>query len=124
MRALQAAGMGGKDLQTVDEVAKALKEMGKEGAYRDPQGIQQLMQTSLEKLKKFEFDMRKKLDTTNDQLFLSGAEEVPSNFKSLVDEYTRQLGKSGAAPPKAATKPGTGGTTPPPAKPGRGGGGK
>jgi aspartate/methionine/tyrosine aminotransferase len=119
MRALQAAGASGKDLQTIDEVAKALREMGKESAYKDPQGMQQLMQTTLDKMKKFEFDMRKKLDTTNDQLFLSGAEEVPSNFQGLVQEYSRALGKNGAAPAKSQTKPTT---TTPPAKPGRGGG--
>jgi hypothetical protein len=119
MRALQAAGMGGKDLQAVDEVARALKEMSKETAYKDPLGMQQLMQTTLDKMKKVEFDMRKRLDTTNDQLFLSGSEEVPSNFKSLVDDYTKALGKSGAAPKPSSVKPPS---TTPPAKPGRGGG--
>jgi hypothetical protein len=121
MRALQAAGASQKDVQTVDEIAKALKELGKESAYKDPQGIQQLMSTTLDKMKKFEFDLRKKLDTTNDSLFLSGPDEVPTNFNTLVEDYRRALGKNGVAPPKAAApKP----TTPPATtKPGRSGGG-
>ncbi len=91
--------------------------MSKDNAYKDPLGMQQLLTTTLDKMKKVEFDMRKRLDTTNDQLFLSGADEVPSNFKSLVDDYTKALGKSGAAPKSSVKPPAT-----PPAKPGRGGG--
>jgi len=119
MRALQQAGANGKELQAVDDVAKALKEMSKDNAYKDPLGMQQLMAATLDKMKKVEWDMRKRLDTTNDQLFLAGSEEVPSNFKSLVNEYSKQLGKSGAAPKSPVKPPVT-----PPAKPGRGGGGK
>jgi len=76
------------------------------------------MATTLSKLQKFERDFRQRVDTTSDQLFLAGSEEVPANYKSLIEEYSKALGKSGVAAPKPPTKP----ATPPPAKPGRGGG--
>ena len=116
-RMLQQAGGTQRDQQVLNEVANALQGMSKEGAYHDPLGMQQLMSTTLDKLRKFDLDLRKRLDTSNDQLFLSGSEDVPAGFKSLVDEYSKALSKSGAAAPKASTAPAV-----PPA-PKRGGGG-
>ena len=39
--------------------------------------------------------MRKKVDTTNEQLFLSGSDEVPPKYKELIQEYHRALSKKG-----------------------------
>jgi hypothetical protein len=112
---MQAAGLAGRDLATVDEVIKALRELEGDRPYRDPVGLQTLQGQVLDKMQKIEFDLRKRVDTTNDSLYLSGSEDVPPTFRNLVEEYSRRLAK----------KPTGGGTTPapppPPAKPGRGG---
>jgi hypothetical protein len=112
---MQQAGMAGRDLASVDEVIKTLRELEGERPYRDPNGLQALQGQVLDKMQKIEFDLRKRVDTTNDQLYLSGSEDVPPTFRSQVEEYSRRLSK----------KPAGGGTQPqppPPAKPGRGGG--
>ena len=56
-------------------------------------GLQQLTATALDKLKKFDLDLRKRTDTTSNQLFLSGAEEAPAAYRPQVDEYYRALSK-------------------------------
>ena len=94
-RQLQQAGMNGKDLQPIDDVVKALRALDSEKLNADPRGVSELSATALDKMKKLEFDLRKRVDTTNDQLYLSGADDVPSSFKSLVEQYYRSLSKKG-----------------------------
>ena len=91
-QALQAAGVPAKDL---DEVARQLRALDNDAAFRDPLGVQELTNAALETLKKFEFDLRKKLDKSSNTLFLSGNEEIPANFKNLVEEYYKSLAKKG-----------------------------
>jgi hypothetical protein len=91
-QALQAAGVDARDL---DEVVRQLRQLDSETAFGDPLGVQELTTAALEKLKKFEFDLRKKLDTTSNALFLNGNEEIPANFRNLVEEYYKSLAKKG-----------------------------
>ena len=58
----------------------------------DPQGLRQL-QAAVDHLKKFEFDLRKKIGADNQQLFLSGSDEVPAGFRQAIEEYYRALAK-------------------------------
>jgi hypothetical protein len=90
-RALQQGGVDGKDLQPVDEVVKALRALGDEKSYTNPQNLQQLLSTASDRFKALEFELRKRMDTTNEQLFLSGSDEVPPNFRALIDQYYRTL---------------------------------
>jgi hypothetical protein len=94
-RQLQQAGVNARDLVPVDEVVKALRALGDEKAYNNPTGLQDLYATALDKFKKLEYDLRKRTDTSNQQLYLSGSEDVPPNFKALIDEYYRALSKKG-----------------------------
>lgn len=91
-QALQQAGVDARDL---DEVVRQLRQLDNENAFGDPLGVQELTTAALEKLKKFEFDLRKKLDTTSNALFLNGNEEIPANFRNLVEEYYKSLAKKG-----------------------------
>ena len=52
-----------------------------------------LFTTAVDRFKALEFELRKRLDTTNEQLYLSGSEDVPPNFRSLIEEYSRLLSK-------------------------------
>jgi hypothetical protein len=38
-------------------------------------------------------NLRQRLDTGNNQLFLSGSEDVPPQFKSQIEDYYRRLAK-------------------------------
>jgi len=94
-RQLQQAGIAARELQPVDEVVKALRALGDEKNYSDPQGLQQLFSTAMERFKALDFEIRKRVDTTSEQLFLSGSEDVPASFRALIDEYYRTLSKKG-----------------------------
>ena len=91
-RQLQGAGVDPKNLQSIDEVVKGLRSLDNDRAYADTKGLQTEAQ-ALDTLKKVEYDMRRKLDTSNQQLFLSGSDEVPAKYKDLVDQYYRALSK-------------------------------
>ena len=42
-------------------------------------------------MKKLEFDLRKKLGSDNNQLSLSGSDEVPPAFRQAIEEYYKKL---------------------------------
>ena len=63
----------------MDEVLRALREMSSEEQVKaNPAGLQALSSAALDKMKKLEFDLRKRADTTSDEMFLSGADEAPT----------------------------------------------
>lgn len=102
-RQLAQSGGTQQDLRNVDEVIKALQALKGDGVNANPSGLQELSAAALDKMKKLEFDLRKRTDTTSDDMFLSGADEAPTKYRPLVDEYFRALSK-GTPAPKAAGK--------------------
>jgi hypothetical protein len=92
-RQLQGSGGTQNDLRAVDDVLKALRALESSTNLGDPVEMQQLSAVALDRLKKLEFDLRKRVDTTNSELFLSGSEEVPAKYRDPVAEYYRQLVK-------------------------------
>jgi hypothetical protein len=94
-RQLQQAGIAPKDLTPVDDVVKALQALGNEKNLQNPSGLQELYQTAVQRFKTLEFEIRKRVDTTSEQLFLYGSEDVPASFRSLIEEYYRTLSKKG-----------------------------
>jgi hypothetical protein len=99
-RQLRSSGADQGTVRSVDEVARALREMGGNGGPGDRRSLEQLTAQALEKLAGVEFGLRKKLDNSNQQLFLSGSEEIAPQFKKPVADYYRDLSKrtaSGAA---------------------------
>ena len=94
---LQRAGVQAKDFKPVDDVIKALQNMTNEKNLQNPKGLQDLYSTAVEKFKMLEFEMRKRVDTTNEQLFLSGSDDVPPAFRSLIEQYYRSLNKKPTA---------------------------
>lgn len=89
---LQQSGVPANDL---DDVVRLLRQLSGDYAGRDPLGMQELTASALETLKKFEFELRKKLDQSSNALYLNGNEEIPSSFRDLVQEYYRSLAKKG-----------------------------
>ena len=92
---LQQAGVPPKDLAPVDDVVKALRALGDEKNLKNPAGLNELYQTALQKFKALEFEIRKRVDTSSEQLFLSGSEDLPPSFRTLIEEYSRALSKKG-----------------------------
>ncbi len=56
----------------------------------------------MDKMKKFEFSLRRKVDGGNEALGLSGADQVPEGFRQAIEEYYRSLAKKtpSAQPPQ------------------------
>jgi len=65
-----------------------------------PTGLDQLTAAALDRMKKLEFDLRQRTDTTSDQLYLAGRDDAPVRYRPLVDEYFQALSQQqqGAAP--------------------------
>jgi hypothetical protein len=93
-RVLRGSGATQQELQSLDEVGRALQQLSDAGRYGNPGNLQQLSQAALEKMRTLDFNIRKRIDTTNDQLFLSGAENAPANFQSAVSDYFKKLSQA------------------------------
>ena len=67
--------------------------MDSDAAFTDGNSLALQQQQALDKLKKFEFGLRRKADGGGQQLSLSGSDEVPSGFRQAIEEYYRALAK-------------------------------
>jgi hypothetical protein len=85
---LLASGVNPGDL---DAVMRDLRQGQQQSVYNDPAALAKLQSAALERLKQFEFNLRKKLETGNDSLALSGSDEVPAGFRQAIEEYYRSL---------------------------------
>jgi hypothetical protein len=114
---MRAAGADGQSVRSVDDVVKGLRDVGAERGPGNSQAIAAALDQALSKMQKVEYDLRKKVDTGNEQLFLSGSDEVPSQYRPAVESYYRALSKKNGGQPAPAPA-----STTTPAKPkGRGG---
>jgi hypothetical protein len=89
-RQLQASGLNPREL---DDIIRDLQRFDSEHAYTDPKSLEQLHAAAIDKLKKFEFSLRRKADAGNDSLSLSGSDQVPDGFRQAIEEYYRSLAK-------------------------------
>ena len=48
-------------------------------------------------IKRFEYTLRRRLDANASQVFLSGTDDVPEQYRKLVEQYYRSLSKKAAA---------------------------
>ena len=56
-------------------------------------------------VKRFEYSLRRKVEGNSNQVLLSGSDEVPDQFRKLVEQYYRSLSKAPDKPgDKAADK--------------------
>jgi len=93
-------------MRSVDDVVKGLRDIGSDRGAGNSQAIASALDQALSKLQKVEYDLRKKVDSGNEQLFLSGQDEVPSQYKKAVEDYSRALSKkSGSPAPAPSTAP-------------------
>ena len=71
-----------------------MRELDDLRRYRDPEVIAGLQTFVLEELKRFEYRLRREIDEENEDLFLAGSEEMPDEFRDLVEEYFRSLSEN------------------------------
>jgi len=87
--ALEQEGIGAPRL---DEVIGDLRRLERQRDFGDPRGLAALQQEVIQDLKEFEYALRRQLAGGDDRdLLLSGSDDVPSEYRELVEEYYRSL---------------------------------
>jgi hypothetical protein len=82
----------GRDTAPLGEVVRGLRELQGEGARASPEQLARIQAEVAETMKAYEFALRRALlGDSREKLFLSGSDEVPEGFRSLVEEYYRRL---------------------------------
>ena len=77
----------------LDEILKRLRELEDGRNYRDANELLRLQEQVAEGLKRFEYGLRRKVGDEADRALVSGSDEVPQEFRKLVEEYYRSLSK-------------------------------
>jgi hypothetical protein len=83
----------GVDTRQLDDILRRLKALDDDRVYRDVQELARLQGAVSDGLRRFEFDLRRRIDGAADDVRLSGGDDVPAEFKSLVEEYYRSLAR-------------------------------
>lgn len=82
------------DPKELDEIMKRLRELDSERAYQDVAELERLQTFVAEGMKRFEYGLRRKVGDDTDRALVNGSDEVPAEFKTLVEEYYRSLSRS------------------------------
>ncbi len=85
--------------QALDDILRQLKALDDDRVYKNVQELAGLQAAVSEGLRRFEFDLRRKVEGETSDVRLTGSDDVPAEFKSLVEEYYRSLAR-----PKAPQK--------------------
>ena len=89
---LNEAGLDAKDL---DQVMRDLRSLDNDQNFVNAGNLIALQASALDKLKRFEFNLRRKSEEKNgDKLSLSGSDEVPAGFRTAIEEYYRSLARN------------------------------
>ena len=81
------------DPAELDEILGALRQLDDPRVYQDIVELQRLQRQVAEGLKRFEFGLRRQLDADGNVVVLSGSDEVPEEFRKLVEQYYRELAR-------------------------------
>ena len=82
------------DPRELDEILGALRELDDPRVYQDVSELQRLQSLVAEGLKRFEFGLWRQSEADANTIVLSGSDEVPEEFRQLVQEYYRSLART------------------------------
>jgi hypothetical protein len=83
----------GVDPKELDEIMRRMKELDSDRAYKDVSELQRLQSFVSEGIKRFEYNLRRAAGADADRAVVSGSDDVPPEFKSMVEEYYRSLSR-------------------------------
>jgi hypothetical protein len=86
------------DAKDLDEILRGLRQLDEDRAYQNPEALSKLQGAVTENIKRFEYTLRRRLDADANQVFLSGNDDVPEQYRKLVEQYYRSLSKTGGPP--------------------------
>jgi hypothetical protein len=91
----------GIDPKVLDEVLRNLKALDDDRVYQDAATLERLQSAVAEGMKRFEFSLRRQAESKGNEVFLSGADDVPEQYRKLVDQYYKSLSKGPVKDDKA-----------------------
>ena len=71
-----------------------LRQLTDDRVYKDVEELARLQTFVAEGIKRFEYNLRRQAGAEADRAIVSGAEDVPPEFRSLVEEYYRSLSRA------------------------------
>lgn len=81
----------GVDVGQLNQIVDALGRMDNNGPIGTPRDIADLQKKVVQGLKDFEFNLRRQLAGGDQRLFGAGSEDVPPEYKKLVEQYYKSL---------------------------------
>jgi hypothetical protein len=90
-RGLREQGMNASD---VEELLRSLRALDSDRVFRDPEELQRLQSLVAEGAKRVEFRLRREAGADAAAAAIAGSDEVPPEFRKLVEEYYRTLAKT------------------------------
>jgi hypothetical protein len=82
------------DSRGLDEILKGLRALQDDRIYQDTEELLRLQAAVTESMKRFEFAMRRRAESRDAQPVLSGSDEIPEQFRKLVEEYYKSLSRN------------------------------
>ncbi len=92
----------GVDPKALDEVLRNLRALDDDRVYQDAATLERLQGAVAEGMKRFEFTLRRQAEMKGSEVFLSGADDVPEEYRKLVEQYYKSLSKGPEKVPDAA----------------------
>jgi uncharacterized protein (DUF885 family) len=90
------------DPKEIDAMLRNLRQLADDRVYRDAEELARLQSQVNDSAKRIEYDLRRKLEGKDgQQMILSGSDEVPEQFRKVVEQYYRSLSRG----PDAAKTP-------------------
>ncbi len=86
---LRAENLG--EVGDLSAIIEAMQLLDDTRVYQDADELARLQTFVLEELKRLEYRLRREVDGDSEELFLAGSEQVPSEFRDLIDEYFKSL---------------------------------
>jgi hypothetical protein len=83
------------DPAELDRVIAELKRLESSRVLADATGLNRLQEDVLERLKAFEFALRRRVEGDAAKPLAGAGDQVPPRFRELVEEYYRSLARSG-----------------------------
>ena len=83
----------GVDPKELDEIMRRMRELDSDRVYKDVEELARLQSFVAEGIKRFEYNLRRQAGDEADRAIVAGAEDVPPEFRTLVEEYYRSLSK-------------------------------
>jgi hypothetical protein len=77
----------------LEDILRKLRELQDDRVYQDVEELQRLQAAVAQGLKRFEYALRRKVEGNSNQAFVAGSEDVPEEFRKLVEQYYKSLSK-------------------------------